>query len=109
MLKIPVFELNIPFVFHRNCAEGIQSMLEFLKLIYEFLARSNTAEEPVYIFPVFRDFGEKLWPNGLHALLQTVCGGWERGFDSRAECGSKCRERKCCYKFKLKHCLAHFR
>ena len=83
LLKIPVFELNIPFVFHRTWAIDIQSILEFLQLIYDFLASNNTVIPFVYVFPIVQVLSVKWWSNGYSTVPQALCCGWKRGFDSR--------------------------
>ena len=42
LLRIPLFELNNRFVFHRTLAVHIQSKLEFLLFGYDFLTSNNT-------------------------------------------------------------------
>ena len=57
LLRIPIFELNIPFMHYRTIALDIQSLLEFLQLIHNFLPSNITLTPSVYMhFPLFRCF-----------------------------------------------------
>ena len=83
LLKIPVFDLNNPFVFRRIWAVDIQSILEISQLIHDFLASDNTIRLSIY-YPLFR------LAQGLHGHL--VSAFWfsfsitdsREGIDSRA-------------------------
>ena len=48
LLKIPVFDLNMLFVFHRTSAIDIQSEVEFLLPIHYFLASGKLIRLSVY-------------------------------------------------------------
>ena len=63
LLKISVFELNIRFVFHRTCTVDIQSIVELLQLIPDFLTSDNKVKLPVYIFFVGSNRDVSSWPN----------------------------------------------
>ena len=73
MLKIPAFELNVPFVFHRTRAIDVQLILKFLQLIHDFLASNSTVTPSVYTFPVVSVLDVNPWPNGINALRQSLC------------------------------------
>ena len=73
-LKIPLFELNNPFAFHRNWSVDIQSMLVFLQLTHDFLPSCKTAKPSVYIFGL-----------GLFRLRKCLCRDRALCFSPSAE------------------------
>ena len=52
LLKITVFEFNNRFLFHITLPVAMQSKVEFLKLIHDFLTSGNIVRSRVYIFYV---------------------------------------------------------
>ena len=83
-LKIPVLQINIPFVFHRTRAVDVKLILKFLQLIYDFPASNNTTTLCVYISLVVPDLYVNPQPNCNRTVLQALCWGKERRLDSRA-------------------------
>ena len=69
-LKIPVFQLNNLLLFHRTWAIDIQSILEFLQLIHDFLDNGNIFRSRIYIFSVVSVWEAPPWLNGFNTLLQ---------------------------------------
>ena len=62
-LKIPAFKFNNRFVFHRTWVIYIQSILEFLDLIHDFLANGNIVRSSLYIFPIVSVWEVSPWPS----------------------------------------------
>ena len=79
-----MFELNNRFVFHRTRVVDIQSEIEFLHFMYDFLARNSTVTPSANIFSVIPVLGVNMWPIGLCTLLQFLCWGEKCGFASCA-------------------------
>ena len=48
----------------------MQSILEFLQLVYDFLASNNTVIPFVYVFPIVQVLSVKRWQNGLSIVLK---------------------------------------
>ena len=71
-LKIPVFELNNIFVFHRTKDVNIQSIVKLLQLIYDFLTSDNKVRSSVYIFFVSANRDVSSWPNDQSTLIQSA-------------------------------------
>ena len=57
------------FVFHQTWTEDIQSMLEILQLIYDFLANNNTVNSSVFTFP----FGLVVEVNLASQMASALC------------------------------------
>ena len=72
-LKIPVFKFINLFLFHPTWAADVQARLDFLQLLYDFLASKNTFTSSVYIFPVVLLFAVNRWPNGYRTQFQSLC------------------------------------
>ena len=64
LLKIPVFELNNHLVFHWTWAVDMQSIIELLQLIHNFLTSGNKVRSSVRIFLVVSNRDVSSWPNG---------------------------------------------
>ena len=64
LLKIPVFELNNRLVFHRTQAVDIQSIIDLLQLIHDFLISGNKVRSSVYIFSTVSNRDVSSRPNG---------------------------------------------
>ena len=104
-LKIPV-ELINHFDIHPTWATAMQSRLEFLQLMYDFLASKNTFTSSVCIFSVVPFFGVNQWPNGYRSQLQSLCWRYHLAFDSRAAVlvvvGMNVKHASAIVKFKIK-------
>ena len=83
-LKIPTFDLNNPFVFHQTGAVDMQSLLEFLQLIHDFLSSGNKVRCSIYVFLVAFITGVSSWPNCVCTLLQFRSWLKKSEFDSHA-------------------------
>ena len=59
-----MFEWNNRFVFPETWIVDMQSILEFLELIHDFLASSYTVRSSVYIFSVVLVREELPFPSG---------------------------------------------
>ena len=84
LLIIPVFELNVLFVFHQTWAINMQSILEFSQLIHDFLVNHNTVTPSVCnVSRCFGSWYESFTKRLTHftvIYLLTI----DRWFDSRA-------------------------
>ena len=62
-LKIPMFELNHRFVFNRILTVDIQSIIEFLQLVHDYLVCGIKVRSPVYMYRVVSVNEVPLWPS----------------------------------------------
>ena len=69
LLKIAMFELNYRFLSYRTWAAYMQSILEILLLIHDFLASGNTIWLSGFVTPNVSVKEVPLYPSSNHTLL----------------------------------------